>query len=199
MNSPVKHRRTLPVHFLENVSWSVNRHFYDAATRALTVSVSSITEMVNREWEGSNVIIQEDDVKRALLELQAMDKLRFTWKSNDVILTYNCPFLGVDSETWHRTFDGLFGLYSNPPSLYYLQNELSHISNSPRRTTLDQLGRKYRGSTNTALTILRALQMMRVLYFTDDGTHISITDVRRDRCNKAFYDETFYVTRSAIS
>lgn len=199
MNSPVKYRRALEVYFLRNVAWTVHRQFSDPSDRALTVPLSRITKIVNEPWEGTDIVVDDDHIRTALLELQAMDKLRFMWKSDDVILTYNRPFAEVDSDTWHRTFDGLFGLYSNPSSLYYLQKELGHISDSPRRTTLDRLSRKYRGSTNTALTILRALQMMRVLYFTDDGAYISIADIRRDRCNDAVYYETFFVPSAAVS
>lgn len=192
VSNPVTNRRALDVYFLREVAWSIHLQFLDPVDRAKTIPLSRITKIVNETWEGSDVVIPQDYVYRALLELQAMDKLRFRWKSDDIILTYNRPFLEVESDTWYRTFDGLFGLYSNPPSLYYLDKQLKSIADNPRQVTLDRMGRKYHGSTNTALKILRGLRMMRVLNFTDDGAYLHITDIQRNRCNKAVYSETFY-------
>lgn len=192
MNSHITNRRALDVYFLREVAWSVHLQFLNPVDQAKTIPLSHITKIVNETWEGSDVVIPQDYVYRALLELQAMDKLHFRWKSDDIILTYNLPFTEIDSDTWYRTFDGLFGLYSNPPSLYYLEKQLKSITSNPRRIALDRVGRRYHGSTSTGLKILRGLRMMRVLNYTDDGGNLHITDVQRNRCNKAVYSETFY-------
>lgn len=123
MSIPVTNRRVLDVYFLREVAWSIHSQFLDPVDRAKTIPLSRITKIVNETWEGSDVVIPQDYVYRALLELQA----RTSYVSGGrptIILTYNRPFLEVDSDTWYRTFDGLFGSYSNPPSLYYLDKQL---------------------------------------------------------------------------
>lgn len=187
-------RNAFPFELLQQFWFCAQRQFYFASDHALTVPISSVTDMVNRFYTDTTIRFSDTDTRRALLELQAMDTLRFSWKGESVVLLYNDGFVPPDREKYYQTFAGSFALYQARPALEYVQQFLKKVPNGPRRIPLDRISRHYHGSTNTVLYMLRVLRMMRVVNYKLVDNDVQITSVDRTRCNETVYNDLFLRT-----
>jgi len=166
-----------PLYFLRDVAWVVNRQFYNVDVDELEVTIRSIALMVNRDWCDMSVTFLDKDIRKALIELQAMEVLQFEWVGYSAIRTPNVPYVEPTEELWDETFfcNGFLGSYINPTPIHVMESTANYLASYENRDIpLRYVAADFQSSPETVLKILRELRIMRVIHYTrrDDNVQI---------------------------
>ena len=189
-----------------SVAYSVERHLIDSDL-AEKMSIASITELTNREWRGcgNSELFGPSAVRKALLELQAMELLQFDFivDMNSYISLLKSPLqrsIEEMDELVRYVFYGSMGTYSNPVPYRYMTWVHPWVrpdSESVRTMEIDDfvghctpIGSNL-VSREKMLKILRELRLMRAINFIYEDPIVTFRSSTPSWVSERNYLDTF--------